>query len=98
MFFIGVNLTFLPMHSLGLAGMPRRIPIYPSAYVCLNSIASIGAGISFLSALYFVYILYIIFTTNPLELQEVNKKNYPITFQEKPFLTEEELKLIKKNN
>jgi cytochrome c oxidase subunit 1 len=58
LFFIGVNLTFFPMHFLGLAGMPRRIPDYPDAFSSWNAIASLGSLISAISSLLFFYIVY----------------------------------------
>nr|QYC94377.1 cytochrome c oxidase subunit 1 [Oedogonium sp. 260_circle1_72169] len=58
-FFIGVNLTFFPMHFLGLAGMPRRIMDYPDAFAPWNAIASFGSYLSALSAIYFFYVVFL---------------------------------------
>jgi len=64
-FFVGVNLTFFPMHFLGMAGMPRRIPDYPDAFLPWNIVASAGSLISIVSVIIFVYGLYTMFIAGP---------------------------------
>ena len=41
--FIGLNLTFFPMHFVGLAGMQRRVPDYNQFFADFNMISSCGA-------------------------------------------------------
>jgi cytochrome c oxidase subunit 1 len=65
LFFIGVNLTFFPMHFLGLAGMPRRYLDYPDAFAGWNVVASLGSYISFFSLVYFFYIVYLTLAEGP---------------------------------
>ncbi|NBW56583.1 cytochrome c oxidase subunit I [bacterium] len=55
---ISVNLTFFPMHFLGLAGMPRRVPDYSLQFVDFNQIVSIGGFIFGLSQVFFLFVLY----------------------------------------
>lgn len=81
--FIGVNITFFPMHFLGLAGMPRRIPDYPDIYSAWNIVCSFGAYFTFMGILLFYYIIYDTLANgkkvgyNPwiwLSLEDANKK------------------------
>jgi cytochrome c oxidase subunit I+III len=56
LFFVGFNLTFFPMHILGLRGMPRRVYTYPAElpWANLNLLAS--AGVVFMTAGVVVFI------------------------------------------
>ena len=53
---IGFNLTFGPMHVLGLQGMPRRIQSYPASLGLSfwNMVSSIGAFVIAISVLVFL--------------------------------------------
>ncbi|MBW4512370.1 MAG: cytochrome c oxidase subunit I [Scytonematopsis contorta HA4267-MV1] len=51
--FIGTHLTFLPMHQLGLQGMPRRVAMYDPQFTSINRLCTIGALILGLSVIPF---------------------------------------------
>ena len=59
--FFGVNILFFPMHFLGLAGMPRRIPDYPDAYSGWNFVSSLGGFLTGFSTLFFLYMVWRLF-------------------------------------
>jgi len=56
LFFVGFNVTFFPMHYLGLHGMPRRVYTYPAdmGWGTMNCIATIGAMMIAVSVLLFI--------------------------------------------
>ena len=55
--FISVNVTFFPMHFVGLAGMPRRYPDYALQFADFNALISVGAFMFGLTQLLFLFIV-----------------------------------------
>jgi cytochrome c oxidase subunit 1 len=53
---IGMNMAFMPMHILGLKGMPRRIADYQGGqgWDIWNLISSVGAFVIAVSMLFFI--------------------------------------------
>jgi cytochrome c oxidase subunit 1 len=80
--FISVNIIFLPMHFLGLNGMPRRIPQYPDAFIGWNYISSIGSAISVIS---------VIVGLKSVLIQLENGENEELELQVTPDFTESNL-------
>jgi len=56
LFFIGFNVSFFPMHWLGLHGMPRRVWTYPAGmgWDTMNLVSTVGAFAIGLSVLLFL--------------------------------------------
>lgn len=56
--FISVNGIFLPMHFLGINGMPRRISDYPDSFEPWNILSSLFSIISIFTVILFINIIY----------------------------------------
>jgi len=104
LFFIGVNITFFPMHFLGLAGMPRRIPDYPDAFAGWNAICSYGSYLSILASVFFFYVVFATLTSeekcgkNPWQFDEAETTVSTLEWtvaSPPPFHTFEEIPAIK---
>ena len=53
--FIGFNLTFGPMHLIGVQGMPRRVADYPEQFASWNLFISLSSFLLGIATLVFVY-------------------------------------------
>jgi len=53
--FVGFNVTFLPMHWLGLMGMPRRVADYDPRFATLNLIISLASVLMVIGTVVFFY-------------------------------------------
>lgn len=77
--FLGVNLTFFPMHFLGLAGMPRRIPDYPDAYYQFNNVATWGSLITVAGIVWFFVVIYYSFKRSSRYVRFVNNWRFELS-------------------
>lgn len=55
--FLGVNLTFFPLHFAGLHGYPRKYLDYPDVYSVWNVISSYGSLLRVFALFVFIFLL-----------------------------------------
>ncbi|KAL2943048.1 cytochrome c oxidase subunit 1 [Bienertia sinuspersici] len=65
--FVGINLTFFPMHFLRLSGMPRHIHVYLDSYAGWNALSSFGSYISIVGICCFFMVLTITLSSGKKE-------------------------------
>jgi len=56
--FLGVNLTFFPIHFIGIQGIPRRYRDYAGAFSYWHSYASLGSTIRVVSTLILFFLIW----------------------------------------
>lgn len=56
-FFIGVNLTFFPIHFAGLQGQPRKYIRYTNNFLIYQSISTLGSFLRIFSLFFFIYLI-----------------------------------------
>jgi cytochrome c oxidase subunit 1 len=76
--FIGVNVTFLPQHFLGLRGIPRRYRDYPDIFYFYNRVSSLGAVISIFAIIYLFFVVWEILVRERI----IISRNLPARFAE----------------
>lgn len=55
--FLGVNLTFFPLHFAGLHGFPRKYVDYPDVYSVWNVVSSYGSLLRVFALFVFIFLL-----------------------------------------
>lgn len=80
--FLGVNLTFIPHHFIGLNGIPRRYGDYLDTYFGIHIISSFGSWIRFFSFLLLLFcILESIINSRKIYHLNINNCEFLIDFR-----------------
>lgn len=94
--FVGVNLTFFPLHFVGLGGMPRKYREYRDVFATWNVLSTIGSTISIFAMTLLLFLLIESYTSFrkcatslyiETNLEGGGQLNYTHSYQQIPLLT-----------